>query len=366
MFDVLHLTVRGEGRVEVGRLFAFTFLLFISPSPQHPNTQLLHHSTAPPLRWSRLRSSAVAPSPRMPHRSADDPIMTARIPTRSKRQAMDWSLVLVSQGIESTIDHSEESGWGLIIAEPDYQHAIGAIKQYRIENVRWPWRQAIRPEILFDWGSLAWVFLIGVFYWLCENGADLRVAGFMDRAAVADGEWWRLFTAMFLHADLGHLAANAGIGLVLLGLAMGRYGTGIGLLAAFLAGSGGNVATFLIYADHRSLGASGMVMGALGLLAAQSVSIWRNNPRPLRIIVSGIVAGVMLFILFGLSPGTDIIAHLGGFIAGLLIGGILTLTPRLAQNSAANILAGAAFALLAILPWWLALRGGVASVSPHP
>ena len=38
-----------------------------------------------------------------------------RIPTRSQRQAMDWSLVLVSQGIESTIDHSEDGdgGFGL-------------------------------------------------------------------------------------------------------------------------------------------------------------------------------------------------------------------------------------------------------------
>ena len=59
-----------------------------------------------------------------------------------------------------------------------------------------------------------------------------------------------------------------------LGFAMGRYGTGTGVLAAFLAGAGGNVAAWLASLEqHRNLGASGMVMGSLGLLAAQSPSL---------------------------------------------------------------------------------------------
>jgi len=58
--------------------------------------------------------------------------------------------------------------------------------------------------------------------------------------------------------------ANAGFGLVLLGLAMGVYGTGVGLLAALLAGAGGNAAAWLIDPGHRSLGASGMVDGLPG------------------------------------------------------------------------------------------------------
>ncbi len=87
----------------------------------------------------------------------------------------------------------------------------------------------------------------------------------MDGAAVAHGQWWRLFTAIWLHADLAHLATNATIGLLLLGLAMGRYGTGAGLLAAYLAGAGGNLVAGLISLQpHRSLGASGMVIGCLG------------------------------------------------------------------------------------------------------
>jgi membrane associated rhomboid family serine protease len=294
-----------------------------------------------------------------PGEAAMQPVqsMIARIPARSRRQAMDWSLALVSQDIETTIDHSEEAGWGLIVAAQDYERALGVIRQYRVENLHWPWRQKIsRQGVLFDWGSLAWVFLLGLFYWIGENAADLRSLGLMDGAAVSHGEWWRLFTAIFLHADLGHLAENAGIGLVLLGLAMGRYGTGVGLLAACLAGVGGNVATWLVHSEgHRSLGASGMVMGSLGLLAAQSVAVWRGNPKAAKYILSGIAAGAMLFVLMGLSPGTDVAAHFGGFIAGLLLGSILTQAPRLAGNTAVNIFAGALFCLLVILTWWLAI-----------
>ena len=272
---------------------------------------------------------------------------------------MDWSLALVSQGIETTIDFSDEAGWGLLVSESESDRALAVIRQYRTENLRWPWRRKILPQqILFDWGSLAWVALLGAFFWLEESGADLRGAGAMDAAAVSRGEWWRLFTAIFLHADLGHLAANASLGLILLGLALARCGTGVGLLAALLAGAGGNVAGWLVDKSHRSLGASGLVMGALGLLAAQSLWQWRRMLRAWRHLLGGAFAGGMLFVLLGLSPGTDMVAHFGGFVSGLVLGGMLALTPRLTQSSAANLFAGAAFALLTILTWWLALRGG--------
>lgn len=284
--------------------------------------------------------------------------MTAQIPTRSKREAMDWSLVLVSQGIESTIDFKEELGWMITIPENEYEHARATLRQYRLENRRWPWRQRISREgALFDWGSVAWVVLIGFFFWIQSRTApDFQAVGLMDSAAVSRGEWWRLFTAIFLHADIGHLAMNASIGLVLLGLTMGSLGTGVGLLAAYVAGVGGNLTTWLIYsAGHRSLGASGMVMGCVGLLAVQSISVRPGNRNALKYTLSGLIGGIMLFALFGLSPGSDVLAHLGGFVSGLALGIILRLVPRLSRNSIANLAAGLMFCLLVIYPWWLAL-----------
>jgi rhomboid protease GluP len=269
---------------------------------------------------------------------------------------MDWSLVLVSQGIETTIDPpQDENGWGLLVAAQDYQKAVDAIRQYRIENRGWPWqRQIFRPGILFDWGSLAWVVLLLLFFEL-DDRLGFRSIGLVDTVAVAHGQWWRLFTGIWLHADVAHLAANATFGLVLLGLAMARFGTGAGLLSAYLAGAGGNLFVCLLLPERgRSLGASGMVMGALGLLAVQSLSIWRKTRHPAKYIVTGISGGLMLFVLFGLSPDSDVLAHLGGFLSGLLLGGLLASFPALARNNSANLGSGLLFAILVILPWWRA------------
>ena len=109
-------------------------------------------------------------------------------------------------------------------------------------------------------------------------------------------------------------------------------------------------------APHRSLGASGMVMGALGLLAVQSFQLWRQTPAAAKYIVSGFFGGVMLFVLLGLAPGTDVMAHFGGFISGLLLGAILLLLPDITRKTTANLLCGFAFAVMVIVPWWLALR----------
>ena len=290
-----------------------------------------------------------------------DPEPTATsIPVRSKRQALDWSLVLISQGIESTIDNAEnDAAWGLLVAPQDCEKALHAIRQYRLENRGWSWRrQMFAPGFLFDAGSLVWATLVILFYWLSIARVGFRDAGIMDGQAVAQGEWWRLFTAIFLHADLAHLASNTTIGIVLIGLAMGRYGMGVGLLAADLAGAGGNLASWLVSeGQHRGLGASGMIMGALGLLAAQSLAPWRKTPHAFKYVIAGIAGAVMLFVLLGMTPGTDVVAHLGGFVTGLLLGGFLTAVPNPARTGHANLVSGLGFGLLTMLTWYLALNG---------
>ncbi len=281
-----------------------------------------------------------------------------RIPARSRRQAMDWGLVLVSQGIESTIAFAEEERtWSLLVSAEEHVPALEAIRLYEWENRHWPWRQPVFPGgLIFDGGSLAWMLLVGAFYCLSSANPAMRAAGVMDAAAVTHGEWWRLFTAVWLHADLSHLASNAGLGLVFLGLAMGRFGTGVGLLAAYLAGAGGNVLVWGLSTKAGSLGASGMVMGSLGLLAAQSLAIERESPHGRKYLLTGILAGLMLFVLLGLDPASDIRAHLGGFVAGALLGGSLSPFHQPGSNGKLNALCGGIFALLVIWPWWLALR----------
>jgi membrane associated rhomboid family serine protease len=284
--------------------------------------------------------------------------LTCRIQARSRLEAMDWSLVLISQAIESTIEHTEESGWGLQISRQDYEAALKTIRLYREENRGRRWRREfLQPGLLFDWVSFAWAILLGAFYWLSVSRLDLRTPGVLDTVALAHGQWWRLFTAMWLHADLAHLTSNAMFGFVLLGLTMGRYGTGVGLMAAYLAGAGGNLFAWIFSSQpHYGLGASGMVMGCLGLLAIQSVSIWRRTPRAGKVFLSALFGGVMLFVLLGLAPGTDVVAHFGGFACGLVLGGLMEPFLRSLRKPGANLICGMVFLALVLWPWWLAMR----------
>ena len=93
---------------------------------------------------------------------------TAIIPVRSEKQALEWSLVLVSQGIETAIERNAESGvWGLAVNEPDYHRALDALRQYRLENRGQIWRRALPgTELIFDWRAVFWFLLLGFVYFL--------------------------------------------------------------------------------------------------------------------------------------------------------------------------------------------------------
>ncbi len=283
-----------------------------------------------------------------------------RIPVRSRRQAMDWSLVLVSQGIETTIDPpTNELGWGLVIRREDHPRAVETIEKYRAENRGWHWsQQRIGHGLLFDWTSAVWILLLAFCYWFSVENTNFQDTGIFSSSAFADGQWWRAFTAIMLHEDLKHLASNCAFGLLLLGLTMGFYGTGIGLLAAFLAGAGGNLVGFFVYGEpHFGLGASGMALGSLGLLAAQWFVLARKNPRAGKLIFAGIFGAICLLVLFGFSPGTDVIAHVGGFFTGLLLGCGLAFVPaKWRRSPALNLAGGLLLAGLIILCWAMAMR----------
>src|ERR1035441_9202646 len=65
--------------------------------------------------------------------------------------------------------------------------------------------------------------------------------------------------------------------------------------------------------------------------------------------------GGMLFVLLALTPGTDVMAHLAGFASGVLLGALLSLIPEVSQTPKTNLFCGFLFALLVVVPWWLAL-----------
>ena len=273
---------------------------------------------------------------------------------------MDWGLVLASQEIEAMISRTEE-GWALVVEERDYQRAQAALQQYRVENRGWRWKQQLPGSgLVFHWGALVWVAGMAAFYyWTMVAFPQLQGAGLLDNRRAAEGQWWRVFTAITLHENLPHLAANAVTGLLLLGLAMARYGPGVAMLAAFLAGAAGNVLSMWVHSEGSlSLGASGMVTGALGMLSVHSFSLWRKYRAARGLMWRGAVAGFLILVLIGFAPESDIAAHIGGFLAGAVIGlGLNGARPAVWQGGWVNVAGALALAALVTLAWREALSG---------
>ena len=138
----------------------------------------------------------------------------------------------------------------------------------------------------------------------------------------ASGEWWRLFTSMFLHFGLIHIALNMAT-LWDIGRTVERlYGNWTFLLLYLLSGVSGSVLSLLWHPQVNSAGASGAIFGVFGMLAAFMSHKELGVPTTVmkshwRIALPFI--GYNLFI-GATVPGIDNAAHLGGLAGGFVMG----------------------------------------------
>ena len=257
---------------------------------------------------------------------AERPV-AVRIPARNQRQAMDWSLVLASQSIPTRLETDAAQAFWLEVAESDAAKAREVIDLFQSENRRWRWQRRISTTpLIFHWGSLVWVALIVVVHMVAGPRTPLHEAGVMRAEDVLKGDWWRPVTAVTLHGDYVHLASNAMFGFIFLGVAMGYWGVGLALLASLLAGVAGNFAGWIFYPATQSIvGASGMIMGAIGLLAVIPAPFGSLRRLTFQMLLRTLTPALFLFVMMGFGPGTDWIGHTAGFVTGMLLG--LALNP---------------------------------------
>lgn len=239
-----------------------------------------------------------------------------------------WSLVLHAADIKHGLHHGE-TGWHLLVSEKDFSSAADELRLFSEENHNWPPERTARsereaiveksPPVLPVIGALV-VFHTITGGWEANN--HWFAIGALDRVRVmSDGQWWRLITAMTLHADSVHLLGNVFFGGVLVYSLCRHLGSGIAWFSVLLAGVLANAVNLFFHDElYRSVGFSTAVFGMVGMLSGmrlRRIGGWQE-------MVLALGSAASLLALMGSSgERTDLGAHFWGVGVGLLIGMIL-------------------------------------------
>ncbi len=189
---------------------------------------------------------------------------------------------------------------------------------------RTPATRAIITAILIGFG-------IEIYTGAWTNPHKLATLGAVIRYYIfEEGQYWRLVSAMFLHGDgtpqggILHLALNEIALVQIASLYELMFGTRRFLAIYFATGIIASLTSALVR-EGASVGASGALFGILGAFV---LSVWRSpryrHERFARSIVNQLVFWIIANIVIGMQfPQVDISAHLGGLVAGVLLGAIL-------------------------------------------
>ncbi len=208
-----------------------------------------------------------------------------------------------------------------------------AVDQIEIENVPQDRRSRLRDArvvVIFILLNVA-AFCVELWRGAMTNPATLHRLGALDFFAVINkGEFWRLFTALFLHYNLLHLVFNL-FALYVLGppleRTIGALRFAMCYMIAGIGSTGGVVLLTLlkIVRPAELVGASGCVMGIVGAWAGFLIRhrhVWQAKQRLLNILLI-----IAIQIVFDIStPQVSTSAHLCGLVTGFVIG--LAVAPK--------------------------------------
>lgn len=241
-------------------------------------------------------------------------------------ECLESRLVLDAVGISA--EAVDRDGWWCLRVNPDdLSRAAAELDAYRRENSDPSTLRRTATPVYGGAAMAVFVYaaiILAVFVLTAQGtfGLDWFAAGQMQAGNVIAGQWWRSVTALTLHLDAGHIASNLAFGAVFGFLAGQVLGGGVAWLAIVIAGALGNFINALVQPpNHSSIGASTAVFAALGVIVSHSLRSWSSvQEKPLR-RWSPLIGGLLLLAFTGVGgERTDVVAHLTGFLAGMLIG----------------------------------------------
>jgi membrane associated rhomboid family serine protease len=149
----------------------------------------------------------------------------------------------------------------------------------------------------------------------------LGEANAINAFAVADGQWWVIFTSAFFHIGIVHLLFNMYVLFLYGSLVERMYGPIEYALIYLLCAAGGSVLTILVDPGQFAVGASGAIFGLVGCLFVVSRRHHAVLGREARTMVAGIGSFVVYLLVFTfIVPGISWTGHLGGLFVGAVLG----------------------------------------------
>lgn len=177
------------------------------------------------------------------------------------------------------------------------------------------------------------IYIIMVFFglgFLRFETEDLFRLGGVERDAVLDGEWWRLFTAMFLHGNLMHIVSNL-FTLFFIGIfTESMIGAKRFIIVYIFSGLGCSLASIFWHENTVSVGASGAIFGLFGVMIALILTKAFSKKIDIGfLIISSIF--IVYNLVMGLISNSDTAGHLGGLFTGFLIGILISTSVKKEQ-----------------------------------
>mgnify|MGYP000016931772 CR=1 FL=1 len=182
------------------------------------------------------------------------------------------------------------------------------------------------PVSTFLIASVTLMFFVLIFDGGFTNVNMYNYGALFEPAVFQGGEWWRIFTVMFLHGSISHYIFNTIFGLFIIGSALERLiGSFRYALVYFISGIGSSFTILLLYYFGGdavlTVGASGAIYGVLGTFLYLTINHPEMfDPRD----AQGIKGLIVINVIFTFrAANISIAGHIGGLITGYLIAAFL-------------------------------------------
>ncbi|MGH7417896.1 MAG: rhomboid family intramembrane serine protease [Candidatus Rokuibacteriota bacterium] len=182
----------------------------------------------------------------------------------------------------------------------------------------------------------------GLFNVFSPSLDGLRALGATGAVPWRDGQWWTLFTAIYLHGGLLHILFNV-LWIRQLGPAVEELYGPSRLVVIFTVAGVAGFAISNLFGYAFTIGASGSIFGLLGAMVAFGQK--RGGTFGTMVLRQYGQWALLLFVLGFLMPGVNNVAHAGGFAGGFAAGLVLALAERRAETGFDQLLAAAAIGL---------------------